>query len=307
MVPPATHRVAVADGTGPLAGTESQPSKLAEAVAAARDKCEPAPKSSENAYHKYRYASAEAIIGEATEAMKDTGLSLVPLSKRLRAVAVGTISYYELEQRFLLIHPSGESVPLEIVWPVVPDRGRPLDKAIATAATSSLAYLLRDLLLMPRVDPESEMDARADDCEPAAPASPPAKPAEKSSGTESEMREREGLISVEQHDELSKLIAESGTDHQRFCEHYHVAGVSMLPTQHFNAARGKLLAKLKPTAEQCDQIDALCTALKLDNIAAEKKLRDFMPSVRSFAELNRVQAGLLIDAMAKSAAVQGVK
>jgi hypothetical protein len=46
------------------------------------------------------------------------------------------------------------------VWPVTLERGRPLDKAVAIASTSSLGYLLRDLLLMARVDPGDEAAAR---------------------------------------------------------------------------------------------------------------------------------------------------
>jgi len=49
-----------------------------------------------------------------------------------------------------------------ICWPVVPDRGRPPDKALASALTTSLAYLLRDLLLMPRVDPADDLAGRED-------------------------------------------------------------------------------------------------------------------------------------------------
>jgi hypothetical protein len=44
---------------------------------------------------------------------------------------------------------------------VVPERGRPLDKAFAVALTTSLSYLLRDLLQMPRGD-EADMNARND-------------------------------------------------------------------------------------------------------------------------------------------------
>ncbi len=48
-------------------------------------------------------------------------------------------------------------------WPIVPERGRPLDKAIASAKTSSLGYLLRDLMVAPRVLPGDDMDDSARD------------------------------------------------------------------------------------------------------------------------------------------------
>jgi hypothetical protein len=312
-IPPATPRVTAGEVAGLLAAMEPRESKLATALTAARERCQPAIKDRRNQFQKYDYASSESIISEAREALKSTGLSPVLTSPKLRVTGSGHMAIYELTRHCHLIHTSGESVYLgELEWPVVVDKGRPIDKAFAIAITTSLAYFLRDLLLMPR-GAQDDMDARKEDeSTPSPPAAaagqpPPAMSTEKSSGTESEMREREGLISVEQYDELTKLIAESGTDHQKFCEHYQINGVSMLPAQHFNDARGKLLAKLKPTPEQCDRIDSLCMAMKLDNIAAEKKLREFLPDVRSFTELNRLQAGLVIEAMAKSAAVQGVR
>ena len=44
-------------------------------------------------------------------------------------------------------------------WPIIPEKGRPWDKAHAGALTSSLAYFLRDLLLMPRVEEGTDMDS----------------------------------------------------------------------------------------------------------------------------------------------------
>jgi hypothetical protein len=67
-----------------------------------------------------------------------------------------------LVRQFLLLHTSGEERVLSTSWPVVPDKGRPLDKATASAATTSLAYLLRDLLLAPRVDPSDDLAGRED-------------------------------------------------------------------------------------------------------------------------------------------------
>jgi hypothetical protein len=45
-------------------------------------------------------------------------------------------------------------------WPFAEEKGRPLDKALAGALTSSLGYWLRSLLLVPRDD--EEMDKRDD-------------------------------------------------------------------------------------------------------------------------------------------------
>jgi hypothetical protein len=139
---------------------------LAKALAAAQQKCRAASKDAKNNFHGYRYASAEAIIGEAKAALADTGLALVPIEQQVEEAG----GRYQLHRRFLLTHESGECLPLSVSWPVIPDKGRPLDKAAGAAATSSLSYLLRDLLLMPRVDGEDDVAAREDKPKAAAPA-----------------------------------------------------------------------------------------------------------------------------------------
>jgi hypothetical protein len=137
---------------------------LAKALAAAQQKCRAVSKDAKNSYHAYKYASAEAIIAEAKAALADTGLALAPIEQQVEESG----GRYQLHRRFLLTHESGECLPLSVSWPVMPDRGRPLDKAAGAAATSSLSYLLRDLLMMPRVDGEDDVAARADKSQPVA-------------------------------------------------------------------------------------------------------------------------------------------
>lgn len=124
------------------------------ALAKAREACAAAPKDGNNTHHKYRYASAEAVIGEARAALSGSGLALVPTMSELRDFGGDPV----LGRRFLLSHESGASVEIEHAWPVCPAPGRPADKAVAIADTSGLAYLLRDLLLMQRVDETDDMD-----------------------------------------------------------------------------------------------------------------------------------------------------
>jgi hypothetical protein len=45
---------------------------------------------------------------------------------------------------------------------VVVEKGRPIDKAVASALTTSLGYWLRDVLLLPREDGDGSMDSRND-------------------------------------------------------------------------------------------------------------------------------------------------
>lgn len=110
----------------------------------------------------YDYTSSEAVIEAAKDPLSEAGLALLPLEETLNGHEKEGANRFELECKFLLLHSSGESLPLVRHWPVCPDRGRALDKATAAASTLCLAYLLRDLLLMPRVAPEDEVPARND-------------------------------------------------------------------------------------------------------------------------------------------------
>lgn len=141
-------------------GTLATTGRLAQSLAQARDKCKSATKDGYNEYHKYAYATADNVIGGASEAMAGSGLALVPVSEEL-AVLAGSPPIYVLNRTLLLSHSSGESIRIEVKgWPVVPERGRPLDKAFCVALTTSLAYKLRDLLQMPRGEDD---DAAAQD------------------------------------------------------------------------------------------------------------------------------------------------
>jgi hypothetical protein len=136
-----------------------QSAELAKALALAQAKVKAVPHDSRNEFHKYAYTSAEAIIREGKDALTAAGLALVSQGQSLATIE----GHVELSRQFLLMHTSsGESLTITTAWPVVPDKGRPLDKATASAATTSLAYLLRDLLLMPRVDPADDLAGRED-------------------------------------------------------------------------------------------------------------------------------------------------
>lgn len=131
---------------------------LAKAIAAAHA----VEKDAHNAHHKYDYASSDGIIEAARLPLAEAGLSLIPIEASLNGSEREGPDRFELVRTFLLLHSSGEALPLRVTWPVVPGAGRPLDKATGAADTLSLAYLLRDLLLMPRVDKAIEVNARDD-------------------------------------------------------------------------------------------------------------------------------------------------
>ena len=120
-------------------------------------------KESFNAYQKYRYASSEAVIEEARGALNQAGIALfardwcfnalVPLPE-MGHVGKMVVTYF-LTDGFQEMRMSAETA-------VIVDKGRPLDKAQATALTYNLAYFLRSLLLLPREDESESVDARDD-------------------------------------------------------------------------------------------------------------------------------------------------
>ncbi len=141
--------------------------EIAKALSKAQGAVKPAPHDRRNDYHKYDYTSSEGVITCAKKALSDYDLSLIPVEQTVNGFAEKGANRYELCRKFLLAHASGAVSPIVVNWPICVEAGRPLDKAVAIAATTSLAYLLRDLLLMPRVDPTDELAGRNDTTEPA--------------------------------------------------------------------------------------------------------------------------------------------
>jgi hypothetical protein len=131
---------------------------LASALLAAQKALPSVGKDAKNSFHHYAYVSAEAMIGACRDALHGAGLTVRRAGWKYDGSTEGGI----VNSTFVLTHgPTGESVSDEIAWICVPEKGRPIDKAMAGALTSSLGYYLRDLLLVPRED-ESEMDRRDD-------------------------------------------------------------------------------------------------------------------------------------------------
>ena len=138
-------------------------------------------KDAKNDFHKYKYVSAESMMAECRAVLHDAGLVLTcegsgGLSSLVHSVVWQPFKDSDpqmvesntviVNRCFRLCHPeSGESRVYTFAFPAVPEKGRPIDKAVAGALTSSLSYFLRDLLQVPRGD-ENEMDRRHDGEEP---------------------------------------------------------------------------------------------------------------------------------------------
>jgi hypothetical protein len=111
-------------------------------------------KDGRNAFAKYDYVSAEALIRDSRVALHNAGLVLVPVSLTI----CGEGDERRLDAQWQLHDEDGGIVDVSCQWPITIEKGRPIDKATAVARTASLGYLLRDLLLLPRVASEDELD-----------------------------------------------------------------------------------------------------------------------------------------------------
>ena len=141
------------------------PAEIAKALVIAQAKMRRVGHDSSNEHHRYKYTSAEAILEAVRGPMEEAGLALLQLG--WDAYQADGVS--RLRVRYLLTHSSGASweVPSSTI-PVLPDKGRPWDKAEATALTYSLGYTLRGLLRIPRWGTDDDVDQRDDRPDPAA-------------------------------------------------------------------------------------------------------------------------------------------
>lgn len=301
-------------------------SHIAKSLAVAQQKCRSVAKDSKNKFHNYKYASAEAIITEGKNALAETGLALLPVEQTLNGFSPTGEGRFELVRKFLLLDASGEKLPLMVCWPVVPEKGRPLDKATAIAATLSLAYLLRDLLLMPRVNPDDDLAGRQDEPHHETESSTRPQAPEGQAATADEESPR---INEEQQQELNSLIRETGTDTSKILDHYKVKGLIKLTVQQFNDLRGILLdrkaqaakAAAAPTTNGtppaqatspstpatlaangqpgagrsalCDRIDALVEELQIPQVEFSDRMKQLF-NTDDLTKLDVVQLGKLV-------------
>lgn len=150
----------------------SETPKLYAALVAAQAAVRPVEKDSTNNFHKYKYASGDDVIASARAALNGAGLAVFATRWQVTETPVewtdgdGKLCKdvaLRLAVTFRAVHDSGEVLDFEPFGvPVLPEKGRPIDKAEAGARTYALSYFLRDLLLIPRVDEGADVDARDD-------------------------------------------------------------------------------------------------------------------------------------------------
>lgn len=151
------------------------PASVAAGLVRARRAVRPVEKDSKNTHHGYKYASADDVAAEGLRALNEGGLAFLTLSwvlvsiDRPRVIAAedGSVqSVPDTATRLRCVHAlvaeDGASVEITTDLPVLPDRGRPEDKAALGALTESYAYAIRGLLGIPRVDESISVSGRDD-------------------------------------------------------------------------------------------------------------------------------------------------
>jgi hypothetical protein len=124
---------------------------LHEALLAAQEAIGAVGKASHNAHHNYKYTSAEDMFAACRAALHDHGLLVRRVSWSVDPATNMLKSVFEIR------YPaSKEAETYATEWYIVESKGRPADKALGGALTTSFSYFLRDLLLIPRED-EAEM------------------------------------------------------------------------------------------------------------------------------------------------------
>ena len=124
-----------------------------------------------NDFHKYAYTTAEAMLDAGRTALSRAGLALLPTAMSIRAP--GTDEDFadpkktgarlrcspRLVRHFVLVHKAGGLIPIgPVEWPVVHEKGKDEQKSMGQALTMSLSYAIRDVLQIPRVAPDDNMD-----------------------------------------------------------------------------------------------------------------------------------------------------
>ena len=129
------------------------------ALKEAQQSIEAVGKGSQNQFHGYNYTSAEDMLKACRKALHDAGLVAYRLSWKINSTEAGVMvsSHFCIA----LAENDEESVCANVEYPAIPGNGRPLDKAISAALTTSFSYWLRDMLMLPRVD-GLEVDTRDD-------------------------------------------------------------------------------------------------------------------------------------------------
>ena len=163
-------------------------SALMSALAKAMAEMKGVAHDAQNNEQRYAYTSTEGMVRESRRIMARHGLAFVrvestatvdrePVEAKTRSGNTYISEGGWLVSRWVLSHSSGESLPVgPHYFPWATGPGRPRDKAIGAAYTSSLGECLRSVLLVDRPDEPECAEGRDDSDEPEQPQRQPSKP-----------------------------------------------------------------------------------------------------------------------------------
>lgn len=178
---------------------------IARAIATAKS----VEKGSENTYHRYKYASAESLIEEARSPLAAEGVCVLPSSWRVSPREGDSGYFADVDVTYLVAHSGGGSITCEARTPAIREKGRPEDKAVATALTYSLGYFLRGMLMLPRVDADHDVDKRDDrNYEPQRGQRQDARPADRQAGSKQDKTQPHGPAAHVPAFDVEKVITQ---------------------------------------------------------------------------------------------------
>lgn len=117
----------------------------------------------------FGYASSEAIIQEARDVLTKNGLVVYPtefkvvLNETVDFLPIGATTKFtkvvpQIRRKYILAHASGEEKEFLQDAAIYDDGKKGADKGVSAADTTSLAYFLRNLLLLPRLSKEEFLE-----------------------------------------------------------------------------------------------------------------------------------------------------
>lgn len=128
-----------------------------------------------NEFSKYKYTSSEHLVSVARRVLLTNGLVVGRRNWSFEESANSLIrtslpseeskdsQLLNVRSKFFVSHPaSGECFEEDVFFPAIIRKGTTPDKAICASLSTALAYWLRDILLLPRIDDPYSMEKRND-------------------------------------------------------------------------------------------------------------------------------------------------
>lgn len=154
---------------------------LAAALSKAQKAVNAVEKDATNTFHRYKYASAESLIEEGRRVLSEADLTLSQVEWEFKPDHHSEPVIGRLHITYELTHSSGEKKVWTNSSPVIPEKGRPPDKAEWATLTENYGYTIRGLLMIPRQD---SVDVSGRDDRPKTEPKPQPKPEPKSEPVE---------------------------------------------------------------------------------------------------------------------------